>query len=164
MALIIEDGSLPPGANSYTTVAAARAYAEARAATFPADDVAGEVLAIKAMDYIEALRGQFVGSRYSRDQALSWPREGVTLDGFDYLATEVPALLADAQRAVMIEIAAGLDVMPTGTGKEVIRKKIGELETEWAAGSGNAPTPVMRKVNALLRPLLGGSGMTTVRI
>lgn len=168
MALIIEDGSLPAGANSYITVADARAYAGARASTFPADDPSAEVLLIKSMDYLESFRARYSGAKYTKEQALQWPRDGAQVDGFDIETDEIPQVLKDAQAACAVELAAGVaELLPTNaTGREVIRKVIDVLETEWTPGAGAAPLPIMRKVEALLRPLFagGGLGLSTIRI
>lgn len=165
MPLVIEDGSLPNGAQSYISVATARAYAVARAVTLPVDESAVEVLLVKAMDYLESFRAQFQGTKTTAGQVFQWPRYGAEVEGFEVEATTIPEVLKQAQAAVACEIAAGLDVLPSGTGREVIRKKIDVLETEWAAGSGSAPNPVMRKVRPLLAPLFrsgGGYGIERV--
>jgi hypothetical protein len=55
--------------------------------------------------------------------------------------------------------------MPTGSGKEVIRKKIDVIETEYAPGSGGAVQPVLSKVRAFLSPLmLSGAGMGSLTV
>jgi len=72
--LTVEDGSIVTGANSYVSLAAARSYAAARGATVPAADADLEVMIIKAMDYLESHRDQFLGDSVERDQPLSFPR------------------------------------------------------------------------------------------
>lgn len=170
MALVIENGSLVAGANSYVSVAEARAYAAARASTFPADDVDGNIAAeaalIVAMDYLESFRDQFKGRKVDpATQALQWPRTGVQIDGWDVPADHIPNELKAAQMQLAVEGAAGTDLMPTGDGREVIREKVDVLETEYAPGAGGAPQPVLAKVRALLAPLLsaGFGGIKVTR-
>ena len=50
MALVIEDGSRVAGANSYVTLAEARAFASARGVTLSAVDATLEPFVIKAFD------------------------------------------------------------------------------------------------------------------
>jgi hypothetical protein len=170
MALVIEDGSLVSGATSYVSVAEVRAYAAARASNLPASgspgDAAIEAACIVAIDFLESFRGEFQGKKVeAATQALQWPRTGATLDGAEIPSTIIPKILKDAQCQLAIESVNGLDLMPTGDGREVIRKKIDVLETEYRPGSGGAAQPVLTRVRALLQPLLkiGFGQIKTVR-
>lgn len=166
MALVIENGSLVSGATSYVSVAEVRAYATARASNLTASDPAIEAACIVAMDFLESLRAEYRGSKVEpATQSLQWPRTGATLDGAEIPPTVIHKILKDAQCQLAIESANGLDLMPTGDGREVIRKKIDVLETEWKPGSGGATQPVLTRVRALLNPLLkvGFGQIKTVR-
>ena len=161
MSLVIENGSLVAGANSFVSVAEARAYAEARASTFPANDTPGnakvEAALIVATDYLETFGADYKGRKVSPGvQALQWPRIGAVVDGYEIPVDVIPQELKNAQCQLCVEIANGLDVMPTGNGREVIRKKVDVLETEYAPGAGGAPQPILARVRALLSPLLSG--------
>lgn len=164
MALIVEDGSLPLGANSFVSVAEVRAFAAFRASTLPVDDAAVEVAAIKAMDFIQAFRDQFKGSKATAAQPLPFPRYGVTVDGFLVDNATIPQVLKDAQCQLAIEASAGIDLQPSGDGREKIREKIDVLETEWKPGGGSNPQPGLTKARALLAPLIKtGGGLTVSR-
>jgi hypothetical protein len=168
MALVIENGSLVANATSYVSVAEVRAYAAARASTIPAADAPGdasiEAACIVAIDFLESFRGEFQGSKVdAASQALQWPRIGAWLDGAEIPATTIPKILKDAQCQLAIEAVNGLDLMPTGDGREVIRKKIDVLETEYRPGSGGAAQPVLTRVRALLGPLLS-SGFGKIKV
>lgn len=168
MPLIIEDGSLPIGANSFVTVAEVRAFAALRASTIPANDPAGdaaiEAAAIKAVDFIEALRNQFKGTKATQVQDLCFPRHGMTVDGFIVSPDEIPKVLRSAQCQLALDVLAGVDLQPSGDGREKIREKIDVLETEWKPGSGANPQPGLTKARALLAPLLStGGGLTVSR-
>lgn len=165
MPLVIENGSLVAGANSYVSVAEARAYATARASTLPADDTEVEAALIVAMDFLESLRGEYQGRKVNpATQSLQWPRTGVQIDGWDVPANHIPKELKDAQCQLAIESASGVDLMPTGDGREVIREKVDVLETEWAPGSGGAAQPIFTKVRAFLAPLLSAGGFGGIKV
>ncbi len=158
MPLVIEDGSLPLGANSFVTVAEVRAFATLRASTFSATDEAIETAAILAMDYINALRGQFKGSKATVGQSLLFPRVGLTVDGFAVAENAIPQILKDAQAQLAVDALAGTDLQPSGDGREVIREKVDVLETEWKPGGGSNPQPALTKARALLAELLKTGG------
>jgi len=162
MALVIEDGSLPSGANSFVTVAEVRAFAEARASTL--DDTDGEIeaAAIRAMDFINAFRAQFKGTKVTGAQPLQFPRSGVTLDGFAVAETEIPGVLKAAQCQLALDALAGTELQPSGDGREVIREKVDVLETEYRPGTGANPQPALTKARALLLPLLTTGGGLSV--
>lgn len=158
MPLTIETGSLIAGANSYVSVADARAYAEVRASTFPVDNAEAEAALIVAMDYLESLRAEYQGRKVDpTTQSLQWPRSGVVIDGWQVPTDHIPKELIVAQIQLAIESAAGTDLMPTGDGREIIREKVDVLETEYAPGAGGAPQPYFAKVRASLGALLKGS-------
>lgn len=162
MALVIENGSLVAGATSYVTVEAARAFAEARAATLPVDDGELESLLIQAADFLESYRDKFKGSKVDPSlQDLQWPRAGVNIDGYDFPEDEIPKQLIYAQCQLAIE-ANLTDLMPTGDGRDVIREKVDILETEYAPGSGGVAQPYFPKVDAFLAPLLKKTGGLSV--
>lgn len=165
MALVIENGSLVAGANSYVGVADARAFAEARASNLPEDDTAVESALIVAMDYLESLRAQYQGRKVDPAyQALQWPRTGVVVDGWEVPFDHIPQNLKFAQCQLAIEAANGLDLSPTGDGREVIREKVDVLETEYAPGGGGAPQPFLAKVRNFLEPLLSAGGFGGIKV
>lgn len=170
MPLVIEDGSLVANANSFVSVAEVRAYANARTSPIPTNDPAGdaaiEAACIVAIDFLETFRGEYQGGKVDpASQSLQWPRSGVTIDGWQVPTNTIPKLLKDAQCQLAIDVAAGVDLMPSGDGREVIRKKIDVLETEYAPGSGGAPQPILTKARALIEPLLssGFGGLRVIR-
>lgn len=177
MALIVEDGSNVANSNSYASLTDIRAFASARGVTLPSDDGKLEILAVKAMDYLESFRKQFQGSKTNNvgddpaapkvvPQSLQWPRIGVVIDDEDFDANSIPAELKKAQMQYCMELFGGNDAMPTTTGAFVKREKVGPLETEYSE-TLSSDSPRMPKVDALLEPLLRGSGgftLTCVRM
>lgn len=167
MALIIEDGSIVAGANSYVSLAEARAYATARNKPLPTDDTALEALLISAMDYLEAQRARFEGSKVSAEQELQYPREGVIIDGIELASNVIPSILKQAQIRLAMEANAGVDLMPTRTGGFVKKEVVGPIETEYSEKVGVSVEPEMSAVEALLAPLFAprsvGTFLTTFR-
>lgn len=158
MPLVIEDGSLQDGANSFVSVAEVRAFATLRASTLTATDPEVEAAAILAMDYINALRGQFKGSKATVGQSLLFPRVGLTVDGFAVAENVIPQILKDAQAQLAVDALAGTELQPSGDGREVIREKVDVLETEWKPGGGSNPQPALTKARAMLSELLKTGG------
>lgn len=158
MALVIEDGSLVANAAAFVGVAEVRAFAALRASIVPATGSPGdaeiECAIIKAGDFLEALRGQFRGFAVSASQSLCFPRSGIVLDGFELAQNVIPEALKKAQCQLAIEILSGVDLQPTGDGREIIREKLDVIETEYKPGAGGAAQPVLTKAMAFLAPLL----------
>lgn len=152
MALTIEDGSGVAGANSYIDVAAARAYAVTRGLTLPAADGDVEALLIKSMDFIEAYRGDFQGLKTAATNSLQWPRTGVTLDGYPLAEDAIPQVLKDAQAQLAVD-AQNADLMPTGTGREVVMERVDVVQVQYAESGNTNPQPIFTKAEALLKPL-----------
>jgi hypothetical protein len=171
MALIIEDGTVVSNANSYVTLAEARTYAAARGVNLPADDVALEALLIKAMDYLEAQRARYQGSKTEPGvQVLQWPRTGVVLDSsYELPENVIPRELKYAQSQMAMSLHAGFDPLSDKDGSAVKRQKVDVLEVEYMTpdeknGADGVSIPA---VDALLAPLFGAVGgffLTTVRV
>ena len=157
MALIIEDGSIIANANSFADVSDTKAYATLRGITTldGLTDPEVEALLIKAMDYIKTKESQFKGDRVDVAQTLSWPRFPVEVFGFELAATDMPPTLLDAQRQLAID-AIGIDLLPTGAGREVIKEKVDVIETEFSEQGSSTITPSLTKADELLAPLLVG--------
>lgn len=169
MALTIETGAGVANADSYASVAEARAYASARGVTLSAVDGDVEILLRKACDYLDSLETEYKGSRVESDQALAWPREDVFL--FDseeaFPSTDIPDQLLRAQCQLAVD-AVATDLQPTGTGRETLMERVeGAVEVQYAERGSGSVTPELNKANAILGPLLksgGGFGLTTVRV
>lgn len=158
MALIIEDGTQVADAVSYVDKAYVIGFALARGVTFPSADAEAEALIVKAMDYVEGVEERFLGTRVSADQELSWPRAGVYLHGFEVAEDSIPKPLKKAVAQLAIE-AMTQDLAPNGTGKEVIRKKLDVIETQYAETGSSLATPIFPKVEAFLDQLTSGGSL-----
>lgn len=167
MALVIEDGTVVAGANSYIDLAYARSFAEARGVELSTDDSVVEVQVLIAMDYLESL--SYKGTRTEPDdQLLAWPRTGVTFDGRTFGPHTIPNQLKSAQAQLIIEQFNGVVIFSSSsatTGGEdlgVKREKVDVIETEFfspeESGQMFLAVAEMPAVAALLRGLLKGLG------
>lgn len=159
MALIVETGAIVANANSFNTLSELRAYALARGVTLSADDATVEAQSFKAMDYIAAQESRMNGNRVSIDQELCYPRECVTINGFEVASDAVPKTLKSAQCQLVIDVHNGIDLMPSAQGAVVKREKVGPLETEYAVSGGmTGRAPELTAADNLLAPLYGAGG------
>lgn len=154
MSLIIEDGSIVSGANSYVSTTDLAAYAAARGITISGTQ---EQLLLQAMDYIESLN--FKGVKFTSDQALQWPRADVIIDGYLVSADSIPAELIKGQIETALAIDGGggplIDLQPN-----VSHERVGEIEVSYARGTSS--NVFNRKIGAALRKLINGEGMLVV--
>jgi hypothetical protein len=158
MSLVVEDGTVISGANSFVDLATADAYFDARHddAWAAATDNAKERALVLASDYMtQAWRLKWRGSLTNATQPLTWPRSGVPVpdffDPFDkqtnipiqfsdtyWLGTDViPQEIKDAQlllaRAQMDDSGAVTNTLQVSLGRQTKREKAGSLEVEYMA-------------------------------
>lgn len=155
MSVVVEDGTIVSGANSYVSTTELSTYAANRGLTIAGDTTE---LLIQAMDYIESL--EFIGIRWTKDQPLLWPRVYVYIDGYYQDVTHIPIQLKEGQMEVALAIDAGngplIDLDP-----QVSRERVGDLEVEYMKGTFSVTT--VRKINAKLRKILANGGNIVVR-
>lgn len=97
MALVVEDGTGKADADSYVSLAAAESYhvKYGNLAWADAESADRETALRKATRYLDSHYG-FAGIKTNAAQALQWPRSGVTIDGRNQAANELPAALLSA--------------------------------------------------------------------
>lgn len=169
MALIVEDGTIVAGAESYISVADADTYHSNRGATAWASltTAAKEQALRKATDFmIQAYRQRWKGARMSATQALDWPRAWVYLgpganDEFPNLVADdvVPTEVKNACASLALR-ASSADLAPDlSQGKK--RVKVGPIETEYDPYSPQSKR--YAAIDAALAPYLAnGAGHVTV--
>ncbi len=150
MAIIVEDGSVVLGANSYVSEADLTAYAAARGVALTAGT---EQLLIQSMDYIESR--QYQGTKSTNAQPLQWPRFGVFIDGWYQDQDEIPQLLQDSEMETAIAIDGGDDPM-ANQERETIRERVDVLEVEYAPGA--RATTYLTAVETKITKLLAATG------
>lgn len=168
-ALVIEDGTGKPDANSYATLDQVRAFANARGIKLPDDDETLTEQLITAADFIGTYETRFSGNRsYPQNpQALSFPRDNVYMYQTDMPQAFMPRELIGAQVYVCEAIANGIELYPTQDGADVVRETVGPITTEYQQNTWTASSfPIISAVEAILNPLFGGNGYKwrTVRV
>lgn len=159
MTLIIEDGSIVVNANSYVTVAEARAYALARGVTLSAVDSELEADLVLSMDYLESKGSCYKGVKTDpENQELQWPRYGAKIDGLIFPSDSIPKYLKNAQMQLSIEKYNDVDLMPTANEPFIIKEKVSVIETEYSEKINTSLTPYIQSVDALLEPICNTSG------
>lgn len=157
MALVIEDGTIVAGADSFVTVAEIRDYALERGIVLSATDSDVEILARKAMDWFRSIEGTLNGTRVAKPQMLPYPRCNVTVYGFDVAETEIPELVKEVQMQAAFD-ANTVDLLPThaATPTGAIKKEVVDvLETEYFRPGASAIdfNPHLAKLDELVKPL-----------
>lgn len=158
MALVVEDGTVVSGAESYITVAAADTYHSNRGNTEwdDLDDTTKEQLLRKATDYMtQKYRERWKGDRVSLTQPLDWPRESVKVYYGETLWEEfddesVPDAVVNA--CAELALKANTEDLMADLTRGITREKIGPLETEYDTNSPQAKR--FKAIDAMLKPYL----------
>lgn len=148
--IIVENGSIVAGANSYASVAEADAYFLARANQEWAllTNAEKESALILGTDYLEATYSQaWLGEIVSPDQSLSWPRTGVRINGFYVASDSVPLRVKQATYEMAFRASSG-DPLIIDQAQRVTKEKVDVLEITYAEFSD--PTLRYPYVNRLL--------------
>jgi hypothetical protein len=167
MALVLENGSgLNSEANTYALVETLKGYAKARSDKSLEGKSPSECegFLIQAMDYMRGL--DYIGDRYLRSQPLDWPRYNVTIDNFTYSPQEMPRYVEQAQCAIALEIAKGVDVLPTRTHDapgRVMEETVGPITTIYENEGRVLPVAAIAKADVLLRKIMRRNGLQVIR-
>jgi hypothetical protein len=133
MALIIEDGSIVVGAESYATAAELVVYAANFSKTIPTDAAVQEALLRRAALQMDAICWK--GNAVTRDQPLSWPRYNMVRHGWPLPLNVIPPQVKAGQMALATEIYADDLVDPNTKSGAITKKVVGPLEFDYAPAS-----------------------------
>lgn len=162
MTIVVEDGSLDEtGANSFISLADFKSYASARGLTLPVDATVESHL-VKAADYINSYSDRFIGSLVDRDQPMSWPRDNVVIEGWEWEPNEIPRQVISLQCALTVELVNGQDIYNPASALPVVREKVDVIEVEYANPGQPAKMSKTRESQAILRLLLKNAGLSLV--
>jgi hypothetical protein len=152
MALVVEDGSVVTGANTYITLAEFKSWADDRGITYGTDEAVTAQI-YRAMDYFERL--QFIGNKANENQPLQWPRTEAMIDGYYADATEIPTPVKTALYEAIVVEAAGNSELEV-QDRKTIREKIGDIEVQYAENSENRKiTPALQfALSKIVQPAL----------
>lgn len=161
MAFVPEDGAGIAGANSFVSVAGADAFFADRADTAwsALSSGAKQAALIEASSYLDSYyAADWPGTILSSDQGLSWPRTGA-FDANGRALEGVPSKVVEAVCLLAKEASAAPLVVSYDAAAVVTRKKLGPLETEYAATSAQ-PGKRYPFVGILLRGIVRGGGQS----
>lgn len=153
MALIVEDGNIVAGANTYVNTTTFSTFLSSRGKSFIGTEGNSEQTLLLAMDYIETQN--FLGNKYTKAQSLQWPRSGVYVDGFLIETDEIPSDLQIAQMETAISIDSGNNPLST-LGRETEMEKVGDITVKYSSGAKDSAE--LRAVDSRLDKLTRGGG------
>ena len=151
MTLIVEDGSVVSGANTYLT--------EAEAATL-LDDYFGITATITesqlkmSAQWLESFRNNYQGNKVSSSQSLQFPRISVYVDCVLLPSDEIPQELKLSQALAAYEISNGSTLQQNSTGQTVTSKSIaGQISVQYS-DNGLGGQTIFNQINSYLDLLL----------
>lgn len=165
MSIIVEDGTIVTGAESYCTVAFADDYHAKRGNTawdlLDTTDQKEPALR-KATDYIEqAYQSRWKGYRVDEDQALSWPRYDVYID--DIVSID-GSVIPEAVKRACAELAlkaATAELSPDLT-QGVTSESVGPISVTYDKNSPQGTR--YRAIDNMLAPYLKAGGGAMIRL
>jgi hypothetical protein len=174
MAIIVENGSVVPGAESYASIADCDKYHSDRLnAAWAGTDPVKEAALRRATQYIESRYGRrWKGVRTSPGQSLGWPRYsaqrpeneyavGFGTVGLYYDSKSIPKELLMATCECAVRFLSGEmqpDLKRGGSVKSVTVGPINQVFMDNAATTTTYP-----QVELLLAPLIGAGGFSLSR-
>jgi hypothetical protein len=167
MAVIVEDGSGKPDADSYATAEDLVSYAARYGVIIPVDAAGQEALLRRAALAMDGLKWK--GRRAKSDQGLAWPRRDVELDCEIKPSNYIPARIQYGQMALAAEIHQD-DIDPIDKRQgAVVRKRVeGAVEVEYATISSTSnrllPAAPDRPSRTQFADYLAKRGLFAIRV
>lgn len=158
MALVVETGAVVPGADSYVSLANARALAASYGLALPADDAEAEAALRNGAVYVGLQEPSMCGRRVSASQSLAYPRQGVSLYGFALASDVIPPQVIHAQVVAAVEYGEGADVRASSDGRVTESERVeGAVTVSYFNNGATGATTTITAALDALRPLLCGS-------
>lgn len=158
MSLVVEDGSGLSTAESYISVANAgtrRTNLGDNTAWDPLTTAQKEQALRKGAQYLEQRYGlRWKGIRLLSTQALSWPRYGAIVHGWDVDSDVVPAAVANANADLALKSLT--ETLNVDLERGIVEERVGPLMTrydEYAPQAKRYPA-----IDGMLAPYLTGGG------
>ena len=152
--LIVEDGTIVIGADSFQSLADARADAELRGLTLNPDDAIAESnLRSAYYNLVSIYESSLQGCRVSIDQTGIFPRNNVTAYCFDIPNNKIPDDIKRAQVNIAASINDGADMNAIKTNADLASFSVDGVYSEsYQTGSKTPTIPEMPAVTAMLKP------------
>lgn len=132
MALIVEDGTIVTGANSYCNLDYIKFYCVSRGLELPANDIVIEQAALMAMNYIESKCEYFDGHVSVKTQELSYPRKNAVYNGYPLDVDEIPDAVKKALAHATYLVTDDVDFQPIRDGSFVTEAKVASLTAKFS--------------------------------
>lgn len=159
MTLVVEDGSIVAGADSWLSLSDARALADKYGYVLPADDVEAEAALRNGAMYVGLQENSLCGRRVSAAQSLSFPRTGISLYGFPVANNVIPDQVKLAQVAAAVEYGKGTDVRASSDGRITTMERVeGAVTVQYADNGMTGATVTITAAMDALKPLICGGG------
>ena len=130
--IIVEDGDIVAGANSYVSLADARTRAEVLGVTISGTDEDANSQLVQAAYYNDSMYAVcFTGQRVELTQPMQWPRDNAYIYDSTFPNDEIPQQVIDAQIFTASAINAGVDLYPNNDGKSVASKTVGSISVSY---------------------------------
>jgi hypothetical protein len=167
--LVVENGEGLATANSYVSLSEVQTYMANTLVESSKTDDELKADIIKACNYLEINASKFQGRIKTLEQALSWPRTGVKIQGLDLPDTSIPMNLKKAQISVFLAILDGFNPTPNiNVSEMIIKDKTDVLETTYANPVDAGYQTILTEADGFLQPLYspfgGGLAFKTVRV
>ncbi len=164
MTIVVEDGTIVSGANSYVTYAELVAYGLERGITVTAVQADGEVFLFNAMD---DLKGRcWKGTRVDIDQELDFPRANIWRDGFVLVHTEIPTELKNGEMSLALA-AISITLQPAesaqGKGAIIGERVEGAVDIKYSDSGRALSTANVPEAESYLRFLECRPGLNIIR-
>jgi len=167
MALVVEDGSNVPGADSWVLRSEFIAYAAALGVTVPDTD-ASDVPLRKACKFIGQHEGRLLGGRVTRDQSTAYPRVNLTINGWGWQSDEIPVTVKECQMEYALDIRDGFDPWNPAANPSLIKKRErveGAVDVEYAVSDATGQSAIRAsRADALLASLLEDTGFMSIEL
>lgn len=162
MALLIEDGTIVVGANSFVTDTEYTNYATARGLTVGATSILREVELIQSMDYLFSREDDLQGERTEDTQENIYPRENVFIRDAEIANNVIPTELKNAQMEGGAA-ANSQSLLINEDSQNIESEKLDVLETSYFSGGSFTNVRLDRVLN-YLKPLLKNTSNRLNRI
>lgn len=155
--LIVEDGTIVSGADSYVSLVDARALAAKYNLSLPVDDAEAEASLRNGAVYIGLQEPFMCGSRVSPLQELSFPRQGISLYGYPVADNVIPVQVIRAQVIAAVEYGNGTEVRASTDGRATSMERVeGAVTVQYFNNGATGANTVITAAIDALRPLLCG--------
>lgn len=155
--LVIEDGTIIAGANSFVTDAEFKAYADLRNIDIPATQPDREALLVLAMDYLFSIESMLQGYRTDPTQALPYPRIGVCLNEYPIDSNVIPQNIKNAQMELAAQ-ASNSDILISEQSQSLASFSVDGVYSESYFNGGSWTKVRTDKADAYLNALKKSGG------